>query len=96
MHAFQKQNFKLLVVSIEQSISCFEQDRSGQKSQCATESLILEKQNHLNHQTAYFGQCISRSTKSDPFVQSITNGNILANNIRRELKRSIRYSIFQQ
>ena len=82
---------------VEQGFSCFEQDESGQKSQCATKSLLLEKQNHLNHQTAYFGQCISRSTKSDPFVQSITNDDIPANNIRRELNRSIlRNSIFQQ
>ena len=34
-------------------------------------------------QTVYFGQCIfSRSTKNDPFVQSITNDDVLANTIR--------------
>ena len=82
MNTFQKSNFKLLVVPIDQGISCFEQDESGQKSQCVTKSLLLEKKNHLSHQTAYFGQCISRSTRSDPFIQNITNDNILANNIR--------------
>ena len=60
------------------------------------EPTFIEKQNHLNHQTAYFGQRISRPTKSDPFVQSIPDDDILANNIHRELNRSIRYSIFQQ
>ena len=74
-------------------VSCFEQDGSGQKSQCVTNSLFLEKQNHLlNHQTAYFYQCISRSTKSDPFVQNITNDDIPANSIRSELNGSIRYA----
>ena len=81
---------------ISNRVSCFEQDESRQKSQCATTSLLLEKQNHLTHQTACFGQCISRSTKSDPFVQSITNDDILTNNMRRELDRSISSSIFQQ
>ena len=73
-------------------VSSFEQDGSGQKSQGVTKSLLLEKRNHLNHQVAYLGQCISRSTKSDPFVQNIANIDILGNNIRRELNRSIRYS----
>ena len=91
MNAFRKRNFKVLVDSVEQGIFYFEKDGSRQKNQCTTRSLHLEKQNHLNHQTAYFGQCISRSTKSDPFVLSITNDDILANNIRRELKRSIRF-----
>ena len=45
-------------------VSCFEQDGSGQKSQCVTKSLLLEKQNYLNHHMAYFGQCISSLTKS--------------------------------
>ena len=35
----------------------------------------------------------SRSTKSDPFVQNITNDGVLANNVRRELNKSIRYAI---
>ena len=34
----------------------------------------------------------SRSTENSPFVQRITNDDVLANNIRRELNRSIRYA----
>ena len=35
----------------------------------------------------------SRSTESDPFIQNITNDNVLTNIIRRELNGSTRYSI---
>ena len=77
-------------------VSYFEQDGSGLKSECATKSLLLKKQNHVIHQLTYSGQYIFRSTKSDPFVQSITNDDIFANNIRCELNMSIRSSIFQQ
>ena len=49
MNAFQKRNFKLLVDLVQQGISYFEKDGSGQKCQCATKSLLLNKQNHLNH-----------------------------------------------
>ena len=57
MNAFQKRNFKLLIDPVEHDISDAEKDGSGQKGQCATKSLLLEKQNYLNHQTAYFGPC---------------------------------------
>ena len=94
MNAFQKRNLKLLIDPSEQGVSCFEQDGTRQKSQCATKNLLLEKQNHLNNQTAYSRQCILSSTKSDPFVQGIVNDDILANSVRRELNKSIRSSIF--
>ena len=35
----------------------------------------------------------SRSTESDPFIQNITNDDVLTNIIRRELNGSTRYSI---
>ena len=95
MNAFKKRNIKLLIDPVEQCISYFEKDGSGDKSQCPTNSLLLEKRNHLNHQTAYIDQCISRSTESDSLVQSITN-YYLENNIRRELNRSICSPTFQQ
>ena len=102
MNIFQKQNSKLPVAPIDQGIYCFEQDGSRQKSKCATKSLLQEKHNPLNHQTAYFGQSISISTKSDPFVQSISNDDVLANNIRICLREQFpnsgqdRVSKFQQ
>ena len=77
--AFQKRNFKLLVDPIEQAISCFEQYGRAEPS--------------FNRQAAYFGQCIfSSSIKNDPFVQSITNDDVLTNNIHTSLARSIRYT----
>ena len=83
MNAFQKRNFKLVVDPVEQGIFYFEKGGSGHKSQCATKSFLLEKKNHLNHhQTSHFGQCVSRSTKSDYFVQSIANDDILASIMR--------------
>ena len=88
MRVFQKRNFKLLVDPIEQSISCFEQDGSRQKSRCNKEPRSRQAEPSFNYQTIrryvsvkYF----SRSIENDPFVQSITNDDVLANNIiRRE------------
>ena len=41
LNAFQKQNFKLLVDPIKQSISCFEQNEKTDKRVNSTESLLL-------------------------------------------------------
>ena len=91
MNAFKSEISSCWLI-LSNRVSCFKQDWSGQKSRCGTKSLLLEKQNRLNHQMTYFGQCISRSTKNDPFVQNITDDGVLANNIRRKLNRSIRYA----
>ena len=73
--------------------SCFEQYGSG-KRVSATESLLL-----LKSKTTFQSQTIkryisinSRSTKTDLFVQSITNDDVLANNIHVSSARSIRYA----
>ena len=86
MNAFQKRSFKVLVDPIEQGISCFEQDGSGQKSQYDKEPTFRKAEPFFNHQTIrrYISvKYFSRSTKNDPFVQSISNDDVLANNIRR-------------
>ena len=78
MH-FLKRNFKLLVDSIEQGFLF--QTRREQTIESVRDKEPTYRKENLNHQTAYFGQCISRLTKSDPVVPSITNDDILSNNI---------------
>ena len=51
LNVFQKRNFKLPVDPIEQGISCFEQDGSGQKSQCDKEASTKKAEPSFNHQT---------------------------------------------
>ena len=51
MNAFQKRNFKLLVDTIEQRISCFEQGGSGQKRQCNKKLTSRKEEPSFNYQT---------------------------------------------
>ena len=97
MNASHKRNFKLVVGTQPTGILASNNTEAG-KRVSTTESLLLSKS-----QTIFQSQLIrryvsinSRSTKNDLFIQGITNDDILAKNIRRELNRTIRYSIFQQ
>ena len=85
MNAFQKRNFKLLVDPIEQNF-LFRTRRKQAKRSMRLKAYYFRKAGPSHyHQTVYFGQCIfSRSTENDPFVQSITNDDVLANNRRRD------------
>ena len=84
MNAFQKQSFKLLVDPIEQS-SLFRKRRKRTKGSMHLKAYYFEKQDHLT----IIRQNISinaffKITNNGPFVQSITNDNVRANDIRRE------------
>ena len=90
MNAFQRGNFKL-DDPVKQGISCYEQDKNRQRFQSDKEPTIaLERQNHLTIIKLQFLKwyvsvdVFSRSTENDPFVQfqSLTNDEILENNIR--------------
>ena len=56
------------------------------KSVNATESLLLLKGRNISQSSdgIFRSKYFSRSPENDPFVQSITNDDVLANSIRRE------------
>ena len=51
MKSFQKRNFNIMVDAIEQGISSFEQNGSGQKSECDEEPTSRKAEPSSNHQT---------------------------------------------
>ena len=85
MNAFQKRIFKLDDF-IEQGTSCYKQEDKGQEVN-ATKSLFVYKRKTILQSSDGIFRSIyfSRSTKNGPFVQSITDDDVLANNIRHQL-----------
>ena len=89
MNAFQKRNFKLLVDPTEQGISCFEQYGSGQNGQYDKEPTSRKAEPSYSHP-------YTSELKTIFFVHSITNDDVLANNIHNTSSsaRSIRYFLY--
>ena len=83
-----------------QGISCHRQEQTG-KRVSTTESYYFRKAEPFNnHQTfiffmVYFDRC-TRSTENEPFVQfqTITNDDVLANNIRHRLGAYVALGIY--
>ena len=93
MNVFPRRNFKL-DDPIKQGISCYEKRRNGQRGVYDGEpTTALERHNYvtinkLPSPWLYFSvDVFPRSTENDPFVQfqSITNDDVLANNIHHQL-----------
>ena len=85
-------NFKLKY-PIEYFTSCYEQDRTGQKTQCDTNPNTRKAGSSYNRQTAYFGQ---RIFQDQPKVTLTFKTQLMTTYwqtiYRRELNKSIWYA----